>query len=89
MLQRMILHNNNYIDDRAMKGLLYAKDTLTYVQVSKCVNVTDDGLKEIQNLNKLKNLVLFNLHSVKNLDACKQYLQTYLPNCKIDGKVDL
>ncbi|XP_047531251.1 ATP synthase subunit s, mitochondrial [Vanessa atalanta] len=83
MLEKIILHNNKYIDDRAMKGLSYGDATLKHAQVSECVNVTDVGLKDIKCLTKLNTLVLFNLSSVNNLDECKQYLQSQLPSCKI------
>ncbi|OWR52031.1 ATP synthase H+ transporting [Danaus plexippus plexippus] len=85
MLQRIILHDNKYIDDRAMKGLEYGKDTLEFVQVSKCYNVTDVGVKEIKLLTKLKTLVLFNLSGVSDLEECKQYLKSQMPNCKVLG----
>lgn len=89
MLHKIILHNNNYIDDRALKGLSYGSDRLTHVQVSKCYNITDPGLKEIKVLNKLETLVLFDLSGVKNLEDCKQYLQTHLPTCKIEGNQNI
>ena len=85
-LQKIILHDNKYIDDRAMKGLAYGHATLLYVQVSKCINVTDNGVKEIKSLKNLKTLLLFNLSGVNNLEECKKYIQSYLPNCKILGK---
>lgn len=85
MLQRIILHDNKYIDDRAMKGLEYGKDTLEFVQVSKCYNVTDVGVKEIKLLTNLKTLVLFNLSGVSDLEECKQYLKSQMPNCKVLG----
>lgn len=88
MLHKIILHNNNYIDDRALKGLSYGSSTLDHVQVSKCSNVTDPGLKEIKALGKLEKLVLFDLTSVNNLEECKQYLQTHLPKCKIEGNLN-
>lgn len=69
-----------------MKGLAYGHATLTYVQVSECLNVTDMGLKEIKSLKNLKTLVLFNLFSVKNIEESKQFLQSNLPDCKILGK---
>lgn len=84
-LHKIILHNTTYIDDRALKGLSYGSGTLSHVQVSKCNNVTDPGVKEIKALDKLETLVLFNLISVENLEECKQYLQTHLPKCKIEG----
>lgn len=85
-MEKIVLHDNKYIDDRAMKGLAYGHATLLYVQVSKCINVTDNGVKEIKSLKNLKTLILFSLSSVNNLDECKQYLQSHLPNCKITGK---
>ncbi|XP_059057249.1 ATP synthase subunit s, mitochondrial [Achroia grisella] len=83
MLQRIILHNNNYIDDRAMKGLSHGRASLTHVQVSKCRSVTDLGIKEIKVLHKLETLKLFDLEEVKNLEECIKYLQSHLPKCQI------
>lgn len=86
MLQKIILHNDKYIDDRAMEGLSHGKATLLHVQVSKCPSVTDTGLKDIKVLDKLQSLVLFDLQSVSNLEECKKYLQSHLPKCNIKGK---
>lgn len=87
-LTKITLHNDDYIDDRAIKGLAYGKSTLTHVQVSKCVNVTDAGLKEIKALRKLQHLVLYGLISVENMEECKLVIQAHLPKCKIeDGGV--
>ncbi|KAG6448869.1 ATP synthase subunit s, mitochondrial [Manduca sexta] len=88
MLKKIILHNDNYIDDRALQGLSYGKESLAYVQVSKCCNVTDNGLKEIKVLDKLETLVVFELSSVSNIDDCIKYLQNHLPKCKIEGKTE-
>lgn len=85
MVHKIILHNASYIDDKAIKGLAYGKKSLTFVQISKCPNVTDSGLKELKVLENLKNLVLFDLLEVVDLNECKQYLQTHLPKCKIGG----
>lgn len=86
MLKKIVLHNNNYIDNRALKGLAYAKDILSFVQVSKCVNVTDPGLKELVVLKNLQKIVLYDLISVKNIEECKQFITSGLPTCKILGK---
>ncbi|CAK1585370.1 unnamed protein product [Parnassius mnemosyne] len=83
MLKNIVLHNNNYIDDRALKGLAYGKDVISFVQVSKCPNVTDHGLKEMIVLKNLQTLILFDLISVKNLNECKQFISASLPKCKI------
>lgn len=69
-----------------MKGLAHGQETLTYVQVSQCINVTDVGLKDINVLKKLKTLILFDLGSVEDVTSCMQYLKTQLPNCDIKGK---
>lgn len=84
-LKKIILHNDYYIDDRAMKGLSYGKSTLLHVQVSKCPSVTDNGLKEIRVMDKLQTLVLFDLQNVSNMNECIKYLQTHLPKCNIKG----
>ncbi|KAH9630509.1 hypothetical protein HF086_000722 [Spodoptera exigua] len=82
-LSNIILHNADYIDDRALKGLSFGQNTLTHLQVSKCVNVTDAGLKSLVSLDKLELLLMFNLMSVENLQECKQYIQKHLPKCKV------
>ncbi|KAJ8723343.1 hypothetical protein PYW08_003255 [Mythimna loreyi] len=87
-LSKVILHNASYIDDRALKGLSYGRDTITYLQVSKCLNVTDAGLKELKTLHKLETLLLFQLESVVNLEGCKLILQQHLPKCKVLGSKD-
>lgn len=87
LLKRIILHNDYYIDDRAIKGLSHGKLTLLHVQVSKCPSVTDRGLKQIDVLKRLQTLVLFDLQGVSNLEECKQYLLSQLPNCNIKGKL--
>lgn len=87
-LSNIILHNADYIDDRALKGLHFGENTLTHLQVSKCANVTDDGLKSLISLKKLEHLVLFNLISVENIEECKQYIQQHLSNCKIKDLKD-
>lgn len=85
MLKKIILHNNNYIDDRALKGLSYGSSSLTFVQISKCLNVTDEGLKLLPALTHLQTLILFSLESVSDLEGCKQFLKEKLPNCEIGG----
>ncbi|CAH0399790.1 unnamed protein product [Chilo suppressalis] len=82
-LEKVILHNDKYIDDRAIRGLSNGKDTLLHVQVSKCPSVTDDGVKELKILSKLQELILFDLHSVADLKECKNYLKIQLPKCNV------
>ncbi|XP_068633980.1 ATP synthase subunit s, mitochondrial isoform X1 [Battus philenor] len=89
MLKKIILHENKYIDNRALKGLEYGKEALGFVQVSKCVNVTDSGLKELTALKNLETLILYDLISVKDLQGCKQYLSSELPKCKVLGELDV
>ncbi|VVC94070.1 unnamed protein product [Leptidea sinapis] len=84
-LWKITLHDNKYIDDRAMKGLEHGKEALKHLQVSKCVNVTDEGLKDLISLSKLQTLVLYNLPSVNKLEECTQIIVNKLPNCKIIG----
>lgn len=84
-LKKIVLHNASYIDDEALKGLHHAKQTLRYLQISECINVTDSGLKYLEILTKLETLILFNLKSVENIEKSKQFLKSKLNNCKIEG----
>lgn len=86
MLQKIILHKATYIDDRALRGLLHAKDTLTHLQISECAQVTDAGIKELKDLQKLHTLILYKLASVDNNEDCKQFLKSHIPKCNIMGK---
>lgn len=70
----------------AMRGLSHGKSTLTHVQVSSCVNVTDAGIKALKDLEKLETLVIFSLPSVDNLGACLQFLLSHLPALKVIGR---
>lgn len=85
-LHKIILHNCSYIENRALKGLSFGQNTLTHVQISKCLDVSDTGIKDLAALHKLDTLILFDLKNVNNIDECKQYLSSKLPNCKIKGK---
>ncbi|XP_045521990.1 ATP synthase subunit s, mitochondrial isoform X2 [Pieris brassicae] len=82
-LWKIILHNNKYVDDRAMQALEHGKNSLTNIQVSQCINVTDVGLKDLSVLTKLQTLILFNLSSVDNIEECIKQLRLSLPKCKI------
>ncbi|XP_047515254.1 ATP synthase subunit s, mitochondrial [Pieris napi] len=82
-LWKIILHNNKYVDDRAMQALEHGKNTLTNLQVSQCINVTDVGLKELSIMTNLQTLILFNLTSVDNIEECIKQLHLSLPKCKI------
>ncbi|XP_061714367.1 ATP synthase subunit s, mitochondrial-like [Cydia pomonella] len=88
-LYKIILHKSSYIEDRALKGLSHGKDSLTHLQVSDIADVSDAGLKNLKDCHNLQNLVLFDLTNVNDLEECKQYLASQLPNCKIRGAAEI
>ena len=59
-------------------------DSLEELQLSSCGNIDDDGVKFLAHLPNLRHLVLYDLPEVRSKENCAQYLQTALPNCKID-----
>lgn len=59
------------------------KDSLKYLELEKCENVTDTGLNSLKALTNLKTLVLKDLPYVKDIDAVEKSLKASLTQCKI------
>ncbi|XP_066261503.1 ATP synthase subunit s, mitochondrial [Euwallacea similis] len=76
---KIILHECHYLENAALKELHYVKDSLKFLQVSRCGNVTEAGLMYLLSLEKLQTLVIFSLpyveERVKILDTLKKNLK--------------
>lgn len=83
-LIKLILHKCQYVDDRALPQLQYLKKSLLYLQISSCPNITDKALLELHSLTNLKQLMLFDLVGVKDLQKTVQALKTSLALCNIE-----
>lgn len=85
-IYKVILHNCEFLEEDGLNGLVYLRNTLTDLQVSKCENIPDEGLTIIGKLKKLKKLRIFNMPFVKNLQSVVNLLRNELPQCDIDTK---
>ncbi|XP_077287572.1 ATP synthase subunit s, mitochondrial [Arctopsyche grandis] len=82
-IEKIVLHNCSYIEDEAMKNFSYVDSPLKYLQISSCLNITDQGLLNLPKLDTLKELILLDLPGVNDINKCKDHLKNMLPNCKI------
>ena len=78
-LQKIILSNNSQITDKGIKGLVVNQPKLSYVDISYCFKITNDGFTFLlsnlhQTLQKLfiNCLPLLSNESLENLSKCKQ-----------------
>lgn len=85
-ISKLILHKCNYMDDQALPELHYLKESLLYLQISSCPNITETGLSNLKGLTKLKQLMLFDLIGVKDLPKIVQALKPSLNVCNIQIK---
>lgn len=85
-ITKLILHNCNNIENKALEKLSYLEKTLQHLQVSSCGNISEDGLFKLNVLKKLKDLILFDLIAVKNKEKVLDTLKTQMPNCNIEFK---
>lgn len=85
-VDRIVLNNCPYISDEALENLSYCKDSLKVLEIIKCKNITDEGLKSLKTLTKLEKLVCHDLPYVKKGTEIKKELKEYLKNCEIDIK---
>ena len=60
-----------------------SKERLDWFELSDNGNVTDDGVKHLRKLTKLRYLKLSNLQGVKNPTEVLKVLKNNLPGCEI------
>ncbi|KAG5884981.1 hypothetical protein JTB14_000372 [Gonioctena quinquepunctata] len=84
-IRKLVLHKCYYLEDKALAELHYIKNSLLYLQVSSCPNITDGGLLNLNALKNLKDLVIFDLDSVKHMETTVQELKSNL-TCNIKTK---
>ncbi|KAF7281408.1 hypothetical protein GWI33_004790 [Rhynchophorus ferrugineus] len=67
----------------ALKELHYVKETLLFLQVSKCGNITETGLLHLVNLKKLRTLIIFGLPYVKERVKILDTLRNDMKQCNV------
>ncbi|XP_011309923.1 ATP synthase subunit s, mitochondrial isoform X2 [Fopius arisanus] len=85
-IEEIKLINCMYVGNNSLNLLHLLKDSLRYLEISNCGNVTDRGLEHLKILQKLKVLKLSDLPGVENGTVVTEDLKKSLPNCQIDFK---
>lgn len=83
---KVILHNCNSLENKALEKLAFLSKTLLYLKISSCGNISDDGLLKLNILQKLKELLLIDLIAVKKKEHVSETLKSQMPNCNIQFK---
>ncbi|KAL3865594.1 hypothetical protein ACJMK2_042968 [Sinanodonta woodiana] len=82
-VRKMILHECIYLEDNALEYLSHIKDTLKFLQISRCPSITQEGLSKLVMLENLQQLVLFQLPEVSDKEGTIRMLQNALPKCQV------
>ncbi|XP_030387082.1 ATP synthase subunit s, mitochondrial [Scaptodrosophila lebanonensis] len=82
-IDTVIFHKCKHLENDGLEGLTHLIPSLTRLQVSGCYNITDNGLKIIGELRNLKQLLIFDMLYVKDIDMVARNLMTRLPNCEV------
>jgi hypothetical protein len=82
-LERISLTDCSYITDEALEKLDYRKESLKFLEIINCKNITEDGLRSLKKLTNLQKLVARNLPYVNKPAEIAKELQEHLKNCEI------
>lgn len=84
-LRKIVFNETEYLEDKALHLLgEYQLPTLKHLEVIKCHDITDDGVRALQKIKTLNYLKLQGLSSVTNKAACSELLEKELTNCDVD-----
>ncbi|OWF50373.1 ATP synthase subunit s, mitochondrial-like [Mizuhopecten yessoensis] len=85
-VKKFTLHDCDYATDDMVSLLsLHLRDSLEHLQISSCSGITQAGLHHIEQLQKLRSLLLFDLKKIDDKTASVNILRKKLPSaCQID-----
>lgn len=84
-IDTVIFHKCKHLENDGLEGLAYISQSLTHLQVSGCYNIKDSGLAIIGQLQNLKQLLIFDMPFVKDIDEVARSLKKSLPDCDIQA----
>ncbi|KAF2900692.1 hypothetical protein ILUMI_05495 [Ignelater luminosus] len=82
-IDKIILHKCGYLENEALPQLKPLKNTLKYLQISSCGNITEPGLNSLTELNNLEKLIIADLPYVKDKEGVLKTLSNTLTKCNI------
>jgi len=85
-IDTVIFHNCKHLENDGLIGLTHIRNSLTTLQISGCYNMTDPDLDIIGELSNLKQLIIFDMTYVQNMDQVAANLKSRLPNCDMQFK---
>lgn len=81
----MSFRNCPYVDDWFLDNLIQFKDSLEYLDISDCADVTERGVCVLHRLRNLKTLKLENLPNIQYPELVCILLEDVLLDIKIEG----
>lgn len=82
-VRKIILHDCRYMCDDALEYLPLVKETLQFLQLSNCGDITDEGLRPLTEMTNLRELIMFALPEVQNREQWERTLKSALPKCHV------
>lgn len=82
-ISKIILHECSYLENDALKELHFVKDSLLFLQVSRCFNITEPGLLHLVSLKNLRTLIIYGLPYIKERVKILDTLRNDMKLCKI------
>lgn len=77
------LKNCAYIDDYCLDRLHIMADTLQFLDLSGCTNITERGLATLHKMGKLEALILRDIKTTPAIELVTLMLQDVLPECHV------
>ncbi|GFS91349.1 distal membrane-arm assembly complex protein 2 [Nephila pilipes] len=84
-LKKVILQNCPFIDDWCLSRSYLLANTLEYLDISGCKNVSERGICTLHVLKNLKTLVIHDTPKIQHKELVSLLLQEILSNCEIIG----
>ncbi|XP_030762732.1 ATP synthase subunit s, mitochondrial [Sitophilus oryzae] len=82
-ISKIVLHQCSHLENEALKELHHVKDSLLFLQVSQCGNITETGLLHLIVLQKLRTLIIYSLPYIKDRVKILDTLKNDMKQCKI------
>ncbi|CAI9732563.1 Hypothetical predicted protein [Octopus vulgaris] len=82
-LRYLSFKNCEFIDDWCLDRFHIFSDTLEFLDLSGCPNISERGIASLHKLSKLDSLILKDLPNLKELEFVVVMLQDFHINCRI------
>ncbi|CAL1266013.1 unnamed protein product [Larinioides sclopetarius] len=84
-LKKLILHDCPFVDDWCLNRMYMFANTLEYLDLSGCKNITERGICTLHVLKKLKTLDIRDTPNIQHKELVSLLLQDVIPRCEVIG----